>query len=61
MIALNTKSHLASADAYALAAIGTGRERTPLIAQLNDTEGAVMRIAEVVGDAYLQHLRRFLA
>jgi hypothetical protein len=32
-----------------------------LIAHLNDTEGAVMRIAEVVGDAYLQHLRRFLA
>ncbi len=61
MIALSLKAEIASADAYALATVGAGRERTALIAQLDETEGAVSRIAEVVGDAYLQHLRRYRA
>jgi uncharacterized circularly permuted ATP-grasp superfamily protein/uncharacterized alpha-E superfamily protein len=61
MIALSLKSELSSADAYALATIGAERERTGLIARLNETESGVSRIAEVIGDAYLQHLRRFRA
>jgi uncharacterized alpha-E superfamily protein len=61
MIALTTQAEIASADAYALAKVGATRERPALIAQLDATESAVTRIAEVVGDAYLQHLRRFRA
>ena len=32
-----------------------------LVALLDEVERAMMRIADAVGDAYLQHLRRFRA
>jgi uncharacterized circularly permuted ATP-grasp superfamily protein/uncharacterized alpha-E superfamily protein len=61
MVALSTLAEIGAADPYALATIGAARERTALIAQLNGTESAVTRIAEIIGDAYLQHQRRFRA
>jgi uncharacterized circularly permuted ATP-grasp superfamily protein/uncharacterized alpha-E superfamily protein len=52
---------VASADAYALAEIDGKRRRRALVALLDDVELAVERIADAVGDAYLQHLRPFRA
>jgi uncharacterized alpha-E superfamily protein len=52
---------VASANAYTLAELDGKRRRRALVALLDDVEGAVERIADAVGDAYLQHLRRFRA
>jgi uncharacterized circularly permuted ATP-grasp superfamily protein/uncharacterized alpha-E superfamily protein len=60
-LAEEVHSRLLAADAYALADLNSTRERPALIALLDDVEGAMSGIAETVGDAYLQHLRRFRA
>jgi uncharacterized alpha-E superfamily protein len=60
-IARAVQTHVSEVDAYALAEIGAGRERRALIALLDDVEDAMKSIADAVGDAYLQHLRRFRA
>jgi uncharacterized alpha-E superfamily protein len=52
---------VASADAYALAELDGKRRRRALVALLDDVETAAERIADAVGDAYLQHLRPFRA
>jgi uncharacterized circularly permuted ATP-grasp superfamily protein/uncharacterized alpha-E superfamily protein len=52
---------MASADVYALAEPDGARERPGLHALLDDVEETVSRIADAVGDAYLQHLPRFQA
>jgi len=52
---------MASGDAFALAARGGDGERTTLRDLLDDVEDTITRIADAVGDAYLQHLPRFRA
>jgi uncharacterized circularly permuted ATP-grasp superfamily protein/uncharacterized alpha-E superfamily protein len=52
---------LSAADAYALAEPSAAGRRGPLIALLNDIEVTITRIADGIGDAYLQHLRHFRA
>jgi uncharacterized circularly permuted ATP-grasp superfamily protein/uncharacterized alpha-E superfamily protein len=61
MISLSLQTEIAAVDPYALAELDARRERPALIALLDETEDAVMRIADVIGDAYLQHVRRFRA
>jgi uncharacterized circularly permuted ATP-grasp superfamily protein/uncharacterized alpha-E superfamily protein len=53
--------HVAAADAFALAEMGAAGRREGLIALLDDIEVTTARIADAVGDAYLQHLPRFRA
>jgi uncharacterized alpha-E superfamily protein len=60
-LAEEVHARLLAADAYVLADLNSTRERPALIALLDDVEGAMSGIAETVGDAYLQHLRRFRA
>jgi uncharacterized alpha-E superfamily protein len=60
-LAENVNARIASVDAYALAELNPARERSALIALLHDVERAMRRIADAVGDAYLQHLRRYRA
>jgi uncharacterized circularly permuted ATP-grasp superfamily protein/uncharacterized alpha-E superfamily protein len=52
---------IASADAFALMAVTAGGERGGLITLLDDVESTIERIADAVGDAYLQHLPRLRA
>ena len=49
---------VSTADAYALSETNAKGERPALIALLDGVEGTMGRIADAVGDAYLQHLRR---
>ena len=60
-IAQSVQARISSVDAYALAEMNATRERRALIVLLDDVEDAMERIADAVGDAYLQHLRRFRA
>jgi uncharacterized circularly permuted ATP-grasp superfamily protein/uncharacterized alpha-E superfamily protein len=53
-------STIASADAFALATSGAD-ERTALIALLDEVERTATKIADALGDVYLQHLPRFRA
>ncbi|HTV72339.1 MAG TPA: circularly permuted type 2 ATP-grasp protein [Candidatus Acidoferrales bacterium] len=55
------KEKIFAIDAYLLAETNAAGERTALIALLDDIEGTITRIAEAVGDAYLQHLPRYRA
>jgi uncharacterized alpha-E superfamily protein len=61
--ALSEEVHarISAVDAYALAELNAARERGALIALLDDVENATKRIADALGDAYLQHLLRFRA
>jgi uncharacterized alpha-E superfamily protein len=61
LLAENVRAKIAAADAYALAEMNGSRQRRALIALLDDVENAMERIADAVGDAYLQHLRRLQA
>jgi uncharacterized circularly permuted ATP-grasp superfamily protein/uncharacterized alpha-E superfamily protein len=61
LISRTVRALITDADAYALAELNAKRERPALIALLDDVEDAMKRIADAVGDAYLQHLRRFRA
>jgi uncharacterized alpha-E superfamily protein len=60
-IAERIRARVTAADAYALADMNEHRERRALIALLDDVETAMQNIANAVGDAYLQHRRRFRA
>ena len=53
--------HLAEADAFALAETRSAGRRNALIELLDNIETTTTRIADAVGDAYLQHLPRFRA
>ena len=55
------QGRVASADAYELAELNPARERSALIALLDDIDNALKRTADAVGDAYLRQLRRFQA
>jgi uncharacterized alpha-E superfamily protein len=55
------RARISAADAYALAELNASRERTALIALLDGIEHTMKRIADALGDAYLQHLLRFRA
>jgi uncharacterized alpha-E superfamily protein len=61
--ALSEEVHarVGGADAYALAELNASRERSALIALLDDVQNAMKRISDALGDAYLQHLLRFRA
>ena len=61
MFARVIRSRIASADAYELAEMGSTRERPALIAVLDDIEVSITGLADAIGDAYLQHVRRFRA
>ena len=52
---------LSAADPYRLTERVPGGKRHGLIGLLDDIELAMIRIADDVGDSYLQHLRRFRA
>jgi uncharacterized alpha-E superfamily protein len=52
---------MASADAFALTALNDDDHRGALCALLDEVEETTTRIADAVGDAYLQHLPRFRA
>ena len=60
-IAQTVLARISAADPYALADMNGGRERRALISLLDDVENGMKRIADSVGDAYLQHLRRLRA
>jgi len=60
-LAENVQARISVADAYALAELNPARERTHLSALLHDVERAMRRTADAVGDAYLQHQRRYRA
>jgi uncharacterized circularly permuted ATP-grasp superfamily protein/uncharacterized alpha-E superfamily protein len=60
VLAGRLSSTIAAADPFALASSGT-TERTALIALLDEVERTVERIADVLGDVYLQHLPRLRA
>ncbi len=60
-LAENVQARIAPADAYSLAELNSAGERHALNALLHDVERTMKRIAEALGDAYLQHLRRFRA
>ena len=60
-LAENVRTRIAPVDAYVLAELNSARERHALNALLHDVERTMKRIAEALGDAYLQHLRRFRA
>jgi uncharacterized alpha-E superfamily protein len=60
-LAENVHARISAVDAYALAELNATRERSALTALLHDVERAMRRIADAVGDAYLQHLRRYRA
>lgn len=53
--------HVSEADAFALAEPGANGRRAALIDLLDGLESTTTRIADAVGDAYLQHLPRFRA
>ena len=61
--ALSEEVHarVCAADAYALAELNASRERSALIALLDEVQNAMKRISDALGDAYLQHLLRFRA
>jgi uncharacterized alpha-E superfamily protein len=50
-----------ASDAFALAETSADESRPGLIALLDEIESAMTRIADAVGDAYLQHLPRYRA
>ena len=52
---------IAAVDPFALVVRDTAGDRTALGALLDEIEGAMERIADAVGDAYLQHLPRLRA
>jgi uncharacterized circularly permuted ATP-grasp superfamily protein/uncharacterized alpha-E superfamily protein len=52
---------MASGDAFALAALDAGGERSALATLLTEVEDTIAKIADAVGDAYLQHLPRLRA
>jgi uncharacterized circularly permuted ATP-grasp superfamily protein/uncharacterized alpha-E superfamily protein len=54
-------ARIAAADAYVLAELNADRERSALIALLDDVENAMTRIGYALSEAYLQHLLRFRA
>jgi uncharacterized circularly permuted ATP-grasp superfamily protein/uncharacterized alpha-E superfamily protein len=60
-LAENVLARISAVDAYALAELNPSRERSALVALLHDVERAMRRIADAVGDAYLQHQRRYRA
>jgi uncharacterized alpha-E superfamily protein len=60
-LAENVQARISHVDAYELAELNATRERHALTALLHDVERTMKRIAEALGDAYLQHLRRFRA
>ena len=60
-LAENLQTRMLSVDAYALTEVNSQGERVALIALLDEVEDAMIRIADAVGDAYLQHLPRFRA
>jgi uncharacterized alpha-E superfamily protein len=60
-IAQKIHVQIASAYPYALAEPNASGRRPALIALLDDIERAMTEIADAVGDAYLQHLRRHRA
>jgi uncharacterized circularly permuted ATP-grasp superfamily protein/uncharacterized alpha-E superfamily protein len=54
-------ARVSAADPYALSELNAARERPALVAFLDDVETTAKRIADALGDAYLQHLLRFRA
>jgi uncharacterized alpha-E superfamily protein len=60
-LAEGLRATIASGDAYALTEVNAEGERAALIALLDEVESAMTRIADAIGDAYLQHLPRFRA
>lgn len=52
---------ISSVDPYLLAETNAAGERSALVELLDSVEETVTRIADAVGDAYLQHLLRFRA
>ena len=60
-LAERTNDRLSAADPYALSELNGVRARTALIELLDDVDGAMKDIANTLGEAYLQHLRRFRA
>jgi hypothetical protein len=52
---------LISADPYALTVTNGDGQPAALLALLDEVEETMTRIADAVGDAYLQHLPRFRA
>lgn len=60
-LAAEVHARVATADAYKLAEVNAARERPALVALLDDVDNAMKRIADALGDAYLQHLLRFRA
>ena len=48
-------------DAHLLAEPNAAGERAALLELLDAIEGAMTRVTDAVGDAYLQHLPRFRA
>jgi uncharacterized circularly permuted ATP-grasp superfamily protein/uncharacterized alpha-E superfamily protein len=60
-LAHEVHARVTSADAYALAVPNAAHERSALVALLDDVEHAMRRIADALGDAYLQHVLRFRA
>ena len=60
-IAQKIHVRIASAYPYALAEPNAAGRRPALIALLDDIEDSMTEIADAVGDAYLQHLRRHRA
>jgi uncharacterized alpha-E superfamily protein len=59
--AISLYAMISSVDAFALTEADEGGERGALVALLDDVETTVTRIADAIGDAYLQHLPRFRA
>jgi hypothetical protein len=60
-LANGAQATISSIDAYLLAESNLAGERSALTALLDDIEATMTRVAEAVGDAYLQHLPRYRA
>ncbi|HXP92333.1 MAG TPA: circularly permuted type 2 ATP-grasp protein [Candidatus Binatia bacterium] len=60
-LAEGLRKTLSSLDPYALTETNAAGERGALIALLDEVESTMTKIADAIGDAYLQHLPRFRA
>jgi uncharacterized circularly permuted ATP-grasp superfamily protein/uncharacterized alpha-E superfamily protein len=60
-IAKRVHERITASDAYGLAERNAAHERPALISLVDDVATSVQRIADAVGDGYLQHLQRIRA
>ena len=60
-VAIGLYAMISSVDAFALTEPDADGTRSALLTLLDDLETNVTRVADAVGDAYLQHLPRFRA